>query len=54
MNREELLKLIRVRYNGYSWDGNTSVYNPFSTLLFFDKKEFANYWFRTGTPTFLN
>jgi hypothetical protein len=53
MNREELLKLIRTRYNGYSWDGNTSVYNPFSSLLFFDKKQFANYWFRTGTPTFL-
>jgi hypothetical protein len=53
MNREELLKLIRTRYNGYSWDGNTSVYNPFSSLLFFDKREFANYWFRTGTPTFL-
>ncbi|MDR1886389.1 MAG: ATP-binding protein, partial [Prevotellaceae bacterium] len=40
-------------YNGYSWDGKTSVYNPFSTLLFFSKKQFDNYWFRTGTPTFL-
>jgi hypothetical protein len=53
MSREELLDAIRQWYNGYSWDGNTSVYNPFSTLLFFAEKQFANYWFRTGTPTFL-
>jgi hypothetical protein len=50
---DELLSEIRKWYNGYSWDGETTVYNPFSTLLLFDKKEFANYWFRTGTPTFL-
>ncbi|MDR1865768.1 MAG: ATP-binding protein [Bacteroidales bacterium] len=53
MTRDELLSLIRTWYNGYSWDGKTAVYNPFSTLLFFDNQEFANYWFRTGTPTFL-
>jgi hypothetical protein len=29
------------------------VYNPFSTLFLFDKKEFYNYWFSSGTPTFL-
>jgi hypothetical protein len=53
MNRETLLDEIRTWYNGYSWDGETPVYNPFSTLSFFKKKEFDNYWFRTGTPTFL-
>jgi hypothetical protein len=53
MTREKLLERIRYWYNGYSWDGKTSVYNSFSTLLFFDKKEFSNYWFSTGTPTFL-
>jgi hypothetical protein len=52
-NRQELLDKIRRWYNGYSWDGKTSVYNPFSTLSFFKKKQFDNYWFRTGTPTFL-
>jgi hypothetical protein len=51
--RRELLDNIRTWYNGYSWDGMTSVYNPFSTLLFFENGEFDNYWFRTGTPTFL-
>ncbi|MDR1195247.1 MAG: ATP-binding protein [Endomicrobium sp.] len=50
---DEIIAAIKDWYNGYSWDGKISVYNPFSTLMLFDKKEFANYWFRTGTPTFL-
>jgi hypothetical protein len=53
MTRETLLEHIRYWYNGYTWDGETSVYNPFSSLLFFDTMEFAGYWFRTGTPTLL-
>lgn len=54
MNREELLTQIRTWYNGYNWGGETGVYNPFSILCFFSNKgKFANYWFETGTPTFL-
>jgi hypothetical protein len=53
MSRGKLLADIRHWYNGYSWDGVRSVYNPFSTLLFLMKKEFSNYWFTTATPTFL-
>ncbi|MDR3251028.1 MAG: ATP-binding protein [Tannerella sp.] len=53
MDRAGLLDAIRMWYDGYTWDGRTSVYNPFSTLLFFKKKRFDNYWFHTGTPTFL-
>ena len=53
MSKEELLDAIRHWYNGFSWDGKTMVYNPYSTLLFFDKLEFSNYWFSSGTPTFL-
>ncbi len=52
-SREELLELIRFWYNGYSWDGLTRLYNPFSLLNLFAKMEFGNYWFATGTPTFL-
>lgn len=40
-------------YNGYSWDGQNFVYNPFSILQFFQEKKFGNFWFSTGTPTFL-
>ena len=53
MTREYLLDRIRYWYNGYTWDGKTAVYNQFSTLQFFSYREFGNYWFRTGTPTFL-
>jgi len=40
-------------YNGYNFLNN-NVYNPFDILLFIDKgKLYKNYWFETGTPTFL-
>ena len=43
---------IREWYNGYNWLGE-GVYNPFDILQLFDNREFRNYWFETGTPTFL-
>ena len=51
--REALLTQIKQWYNGYSWDAKHYLYNPYSILSFFTKKEFANFWFETGTPTFL-
>jgi hypothetical protein len=53
MTRDTVLKRIRYWYNGYTWDGKTAIYNPFSTMNFFDDKVFSDYWFATGTPTFL-
>jgi hypothetical protein len=53
MSYNETLNTIKNWYNGYSWDGKTFVYNPFSTLLFFDNKKPEEYWYETGTPTFL-
>ncbi len=53
VTREELLEDIRVWYNGYSWDGKNTVYNPFGTLLFFANKDFQSFWFQSGTPSFL-
>ncbi|MDR1284415.1 MAG: AAA family ATPase, partial [Opitutaceae bacterium] len=50
---DQLLERARHWYDGYSWDGENFVYNPFSTLRFFGEQRFANYWFTTGTPTFL-
>jgi len=50
---DELLEEIRRWYNGYSWDGRTFLYNPYSILSYFDFEEFKNFWFETGTPTFL-
>ena len=51
--RQELLEEIRLWYNGYSWDGQNRLYNPFGILLFLSKKDFQSYWFQTGTPRFL-
>ena len=53
VSEEELLDQIRFWYNGYSWDAQTSVYNPFSVLTLLQIGTFRNYWFTTGTPTFL-
>ncbi|MGB0525959.1 MAG: AAA family ATPase, partial [Flammeovirgaceae bacterium] len=51
--RAAFLELIRHWYNGYTWDGTNHVYNPFSILNFFDAGVFLNFWFESGTPTFL-
>ncbi|NJL77044.1 MAG: AAA family ATPase, partial [Saprospiraceae bacterium] len=40
-------------YNGYSFGGKERLYNPFSLLNFMQDGYFGNYWFHTGTPTFL-
>ncbi len=53
MNRAQLLAQIQMWYNGYSWDARNKVYNPFSILQLFDNRTFQDYWFKTGTPTFL-
>ncbi len=51
--REQLLASLCLWYDGYTWDAKTHVYNPFSILSFFDQGIFTNFWFQTGTPTFL-
>ena len=53
LDRSTLLARLQHWYNGYSWDGRTYVYNPFSILNFFLQVDFRNFWFETGTPTFL-
>ena len=53
MDYEKLKQKIKHWYNGYSWDGVNTVYNPFSILNFFADGQFKNYWFSTGTPTYL-
>ena len=48
----ELKQEIKEWYNGYSFGGE-KLYNPFSILNFMSDRKFNNYWFATGTPTFL-
>ena len=53
-NKTEIRGQLREWYNGYSFhDGHYTVYNPWSLLVFFRSWHFGNYWFSTGTPTFL-
>jgi hypothetical protein len=40
-------------YNGYTWDGETRVINPFSLLSFFMQKRLYSFWYASGTPSFL-
>jgi hypothetical protein len=48
------LDKIKYWYNGYHFHHNgVGVYNPYSVLSLFNFQEFDNYWFATGTPTFL-
>jgi hypothetical protein len=51
----ELIEKMRSYYNGFSFDGDakTRLYNPFSTLLFLEKKKFSNYWMDSAKPKFI-
>ncbi|MBF0224488.1 MAG: ATP-binding protein [Desulfobacterales bacterium] len=52
--KDTLLSKIQKWYNGYRFSStDVRVYNPFSILLLMQTNEFKNYWFETGTPTFL-
>lgn len=51
---EEMFLRIKERYDGYHFSAvSEDVYNPFSLLNAFGDKELKNYWFESGTPTFL-
>ena len=52
---EDALKTkLAQQYNGYRFsEADIRVYNPFSILKAFNHKRLKNYWFETGTPTFL-
>jgi hypothetical protein len=48
--REEL----RTRYDGYHFcEDAVGIYNPFSLLNTFQSNKLKNYWFETGTPSYL-
>jgi hypothetical protein len=53
VSRETILDEVKKWYNGYSWDGELKLYNPFSVLSFFDQHNFQTFWYNTGTPYFL-
>ena len=53
ITKNELTDKIRKYYDGFSFDGVTRLYNPFSILNFFVDGTFKNYWYTSGSPTFI-
>ena len=54
LNEPECYEELARMYDGYHFcEDSSGVYNPFSVLNTFDSLKFREYWFETGTPTFL-
>ncbi len=51
---EDTIAKLKARYDGYHFEEHTvGIYNPFSVLNTLSKLRYKDYWFETGTPTFL-
>jgi len=54
LTHEATIAALKKRYDGYLFcRRGEHVYNPFSLLNVLKKLEFDDYWYATGTPTFL-
>ena len=53
-NEEEMKLFLKRQYDGYHFSDNlTDIYNPFSLLNAFASQRVDDYWFRSGTPSYL-
>ena len=51
---EQMKARLKFKYDGYRFArGGEDIYNPFSLTSSFRDKELENYWFGSGTPTYL-
>ena len=51
---EEMHERLKQQYDGYRFSKvSPNIYNPFSLFKCFNQKEVTNYWFDSGTPSFL-
>ena len=54
MNKEECYRKLRDYYDGYHFCEDTEgIYNPYSLLNALSQQRFRDYWFETGTPSYL-
>ena len=54
ISSEEMRQKLRLRYDGYHFSEDLEgVYNPFSLLKAFQQRKLDNYWYESGTPSFL-
>lgn len=50
----EMLSILQKHYDGYHFSEKlTDIFNPFSIINAFNAMRIDNFWFRSGTPTFL-
>lgn len=50
----EMKDFLKQKYDGYHFGENlVDIYNPFSLLNAFASQRIDDYWFRSGTPTYL-
>ena len=54
ITRDEAIEGLKLQYDGYhfTWP-SPDIYNPFSLLNAFQDHDYTNYWFGSGTPTYL-
>jgi len=51
---DEMINILRQRYDGYRFsEKEERIYNPFSLFNVFAKNKLGDYWFESGTPTFM-
>ena len=51
---EEMRDRLKAQYDGYHFsDQMTDMYNPFSLLNAFATQRISDYWFKSGTPSYL-
>lgn len=51
---EEIMTQLKAQYDGYHFsDLMTDIYNPFSLLNAFESQRISDFWFKSGTPTYL-
>lgn len=51
---DEMKQLLKKQYDGYHFSKRmTDIYNPFSILNVLKSKNIDDYWFRSGTPSYL-
>ena len=54
VSEDEMKYMLKRKFDGYHFSSNMlDIYNPFSILNSLSKKRLSDFWFRTGTPTYL-
>ncbi len=54
LNTDETFSLLKKKYDGYHFSKNSEdVYNPFSLIKALASGDIGDYWFDSGTPTYI-